>query len=63
MHLINSMVSITGASIYEFFPSDHEDPYQSVRYLGYGGSGSVDETIRKDGILQRHYARKQIRLL
>jgi serine/threonine protein kinase len=50
-------------SFHQDIPRGSEDPCRSVRYLGHGASGSVDEVTFTNDISQVRYARKQVRLL
>ncbi|KAF2175494.1 kinase-like protein [Zopfia rhizophila CBS 207.26] len=43
----------------DFGPGD-QDPYQSLRLLGHGGGGSVDEVMKKEDSIGECYARKQM---
>jgi serine/threonine protein kinase len=45
------------------YDRNQEDPYQSLRYLGSGGHGSVDAIFVKDDPTRTVYARKQARLV
>jgi serine/threonine protein kinase len=46
--------------LHENFGTGGEDPYQSLRFLGHGGGGSVDEVVRKGDPTGERYARKQV---
>jgi serine/threonine protein kinase len=46
--------------LHEVFISEDEDPYQSLRLLGQGGWGSVDEVMKKGDPTKECYARKQV---
>jgi serine/threonine protein kinase len=53
-------VAYASEDLYMDFGTGGEDPYQSLRFLGHGGGGSVDEVVRKGDPTGERYARKQV---